>query len=119
MSLSIRVHVHIINVELHNVMRMAGRSYHRYHSPINASLLTAGDASMNGSGYTLLKQIGEVEVDVASCTAAVEGAALQAAFEQTDRVFWEWRSYDPVNASMYSRFSHIRRRFHRRITSPG
>lgn len=111
--------VQVINVELHNVMRMAGKLYQRYHSPMNAQLVGVDDASINGSAYTLLKQIGGVEVDVPSCTAAIEAAAMQAAFDQTDRVFWEWHSYDPVNASMYSAVNQMKRRIRRQVTRQG
>ena len=97
----------VVNVELHNIMRLAHRDHHRYHSPLNAILLHSDAGKVIGG--TLLKQVLLVEVDVQGCMAAVESAVMQAAFEQTDRVHWEWGSDDPVNASMYTATSHIRR----------
>lgn len=97
----------VVNIELHNVMRLAGRAFHRYSSPLDAHLLMA--ANGRPMGGTLLKQMGRVQVDVPSCTAAVESAVMQAAFEQTDRVGWEWGSRDPVHARNYSSHGHARR----------
>ena len=87
-------------MELHNIMRLAGRAYHRYHSPHDATIMYAPDGTP--AGDTLLRQVGQVAVDVPGCVAAVESAALQAAFNQTDRVGTVWHSFDPVNASMYN-----------------
>lgn len=106
----------VINTELFNVMRLAQRSYQRYHSPLDAELRHAADGSL--SGNTLLKQMGAVTVDVPGCTAAVEAAALQAAFDQTDRVSWEWAMQSPVNATMYSKHSNMRRAVNRLVRSP-
>ena len=89
----------VVNVELHNIMRLAGRTLHRYHSPINATLLHRPDADPWGD--TLLRQMGHAEVDVPGSVAAIEAAAMQAGFNQTDRVGDTWNSWDPVNASMY------------------
>lgn len=44
----------VINPELHNMMRVAGKSYMRYHSPLNASVPYVGN--------TLLRSITDVEV---------------------------------------------------------
>lgn len=42
-----------------------------------------------------------MQVDVPGCTAAVEAAAMEAAYRQTDRLIAEWESNHPWNASMY------------------
>ena len=105
----------VVNVELHNIMRMAHRDHYRYHSPLNATLQYNDEQLVGG---TLLKQILGVEVDVPGCVAAVESAVMQAAFEQTDRVNWEWGSQDPVNASMYSTYGHLQRAFTRTLRRP-
>ena len=93
--------------------------YNRVSGCMPSCLKLEVHATCTSSSSCCATQVGRVEVDVPGCSAAVEGAAMQAAFEQTDRVFWEWRSYDPVNASMYTPLSHIKRRVRRRFTSPG
>ena len=80
-------------------------------------MLAAEDGGIDGP--TLLKQMGRAQVDVASCVAEVEAAALQAAFEQTDRVSWEWGMREPVNASMFTKHGHISRMIHRQLHKQG
>lgn len=64
-------------------------------------------------GDTLLRQVGNVELDIPSCAAAVEAAALQVAFNETDRVVQVWHMTSPVNASSWPKpdFSPRRRRW--------
>ena len=45
----------IVNVELPNIMLFAGRGYHRYVSPTNATLLRYGSGDLHGD--TLLRQV--------------------------------------------------------------
>ena len=45
----------IVNVELPNIMLFAGRGYHRYVSPTNATLLRYGNGDLHGD--TLLRQV--------------------------------------------------------------
>lgn len=89
----------VVNVELHNIMRLARIAFHRWHSPIDADLLY--DDENNLLGDTLLRMIGQADVDIPGGTAALEAAALEAAMLQTDRVGEIWYSQDPVNATMY------------------
>ncbi|KAK9794067.1 hypothetical protein WJX73_004083 [Symbiochloris irregularis] len=74
----------VVNVELHNTMRLAQIVYHRWHSPIDAELLYNESGHLLGN--TLLRMIGNADVDIPGATAALEAAALQAAMLQTDRV---------------------------------
>ncbi|KAK9792075.1 hypothetical protein WJX73_010325 [Symbiochloris irregularis] len=89
----------VINVELHNIMRLAQVRYHRWHSPTDADLLY--DDQGNLLGDTLLRQIGTTDVDIPGGTANIEAAALEAGMLQTDRVGEIWFTQDPVNATMF------------------
>lgn len=80
-------------------MRLAEMTYHQWHSPVNADTVYGEDGQP--AGIMLSHQIGLTDVDISGGTAAIESAALQATFLQTDRVGEIWDSKIPVNASMY------------------
>ena len=50
-----RLGAQIVNVELPNIMLLAGKGYHRYASPVNASLLHWPSGDLHGD--TLLRQV--------------------------------------------------------------
>ena len=44
----------------------------------------------------------QAAVDVPGCAAAVESAVLQAAFDQTDRVWLRFNTKEPITAHRYA-----------------